>query len=65
VPQFESAYDRLTASVASPAAALPTPMADLPLIVVPASGSGPAEWFAIFLTGDGGWARHRGHRRRY
>jgi type IV secretory pathway VirJ component len=56
VPQFEAAYDRLTASVPSPsAAALPAPVADLPLIVVPAAGSGPGEWFAIFLTGDGGW----------
>jgi type IV secretory pathway VirJ component len=56
VPQFEAAYDRLTASVPSPsAAALPAPLADLPLIVVPAAGSGPGEWFAIFLTGDGGW----------
>ncbi len=57
VPQFESAYDRLTASVPpASAAALPAPVADLPLIVVSASGSGPGEWFAVFLTGDGGWA---------
>jgi type IV secretory pathway VirJ component len=62
VPQFEAAYDRLTASgpsasmAALPAPALPAPVADLPLIVVPAAGSAPGEWFAIFLTGDGGWA---------
>jgi len=57
VPQFEAAYDRLTAPVPGPsAAALPAPVADLPLIVVPAAGVGPDGWFAIFLTGDGGWA---------
>jgi type IV secretory pathway VirJ component len=56
VPQFEAAYDRLTASVpGSISTALPAPVADLPLIVVPATGGGPGEWFAIFLTGDGGW----------
>jgi type IV secretory pathway VirJ component len=56
VPQFEAAYDRLTASGPQPVAQpLPAPLADLPLIVVPAAGSGPGEWFAVFLTGDGGW----------
>jgi len=56
VPQFEAAYDRLTASDPQPVAAvLPAPVADLPLIVVPAAGGGRGEWFAIFLTGDGGW----------
>jgi type IV secretory pathway VirJ component len=56
VPQFEGAYDRLTASIPpTTAAALPASVADLPLIVVPAAGRGPSEWFAIFLTGDGGW----------
>jgi type IV secretory pathway VirJ component len=55
-PQFEAAYDRLTASAPPPTAtALPAPVADLPLIVIPAAGRGPGEWFAIFLTGDGGW----------
>jgi type IV secretory pathway VirJ component len=56
VPQFEAAYDRLTTSVPQPiATALAAPVADLPLIVVPAAAGGPGEWFAILLTGDGGW----------
>jgi type IV secretory pathway VirJ component len=56
VPQFEAAYDRVTARAPRPpAAVLPAPVADLPLIVVPAVGNGPGDWFAVFLTGDGGW----------
>jgi type IV secretory pathway VirJ component len=56
VPQFEAAYDRITA--ASPQAAgqnLAAPVADLPLTVVPAASGAPSPWFGIFLSGDGGW----------
>ena len=56
VPQFEAAYARLTAS--QPTArlpALPAPVADLPLTVVPAADHGVGDWFGVFLTGDGGW----------
>lgn len=54
--QFESAFDRLTISAPqSKRLPLPAPVADLPLILVPAEGSGPQDWFGVFLTGDGGW----------
>ncbi|HEY3659208.1 MAG TPA: AcvB/VirJ family lysyl-phosphatidylglycerol hydrolase [Steroidobacteraceae bacterium] len=57
VPQYEAAYARLTARRpdAARAPALPAPVADLPLIVVPAAGGGGGDWFGVFLTGDGGW----------
>ncbi|MDP9012067.1 MAG: virulence factor family protein [Pseudomonadota bacterium] len=56
LPQYEAAYGRLTASqpeTKSPA--LPAPVADLPLTVVPSAGGGGGNWFGVFLTGDGGW----------
>ena len=54
VPQYEAAYERLTAPKSAAAKRLPASVADLPLTVVPSQVSGGA-WFAIFLTGDGGW----------
>ena len=56
LPQFDAAYGELTAPrpEAKPAV-LPAPVADLPLILVPAEGSGVNDWFGIFLSGDGGW----------
>ena len=57
VPQFEAAYERITAAPAPVAtAALPAPVADLPLIVVPAARASSSPWFGVFLSGDGGWA---------
>ena len=56
VPQFEAAYERITAPPAEAATpALPAPVADLPLIVVPAARANSSPWFGIFLSGDGGW----------
>ena len=56
LPQYEAAYDRLTASpLEAKPAALPAPVADLPLTVVPSQGGGNGKWFGVFLTGDGGW----------
>lgn len=56
VPQFEAAYARITAAKpTTETAPLPTPVADLPLIVVPAAGAEGGDWFGVFLTGDGGW----------
>jgi type IV secretory pathway VirJ component len=56
VPQFEAAYSRLTATRAqAKAAPLPAPVADLPLILIPAEGADSGDWFGVFLTGDGGW----------
>ena len=45
------------AAAAAPALA-PTPaqaVAELPLIIVPAAPGKPSPWFAVFLSGDGGW----------
>lgn len=56
VPQYEAAYERITATppqVGTPA--LPAPVADLPLTVVPAVAGHSSPWFGIFLSGDGGW----------
>jgi type IV secretory pathway VirJ component len=56
LPQYEAAYDRLTTTPALPKPpALPAPVSDLPLTVVPATGGGSGGWFGVFLTGDGGW----------
>lgn len=55
LPQYEAAYVRLTS--APPVVQLPVlaaPIADLPLTVVPAAGDA-SPWFAVFLSGDGGW----------
>jgi type IV secretory pathway VirJ component len=56
VPQYEDAYARLTsvppAAVPKPLAA---PVADLPLTLVPAAAPASSPWFAVFLSGDGGW----------
>jgi type IV secretory pathway VirJ component len=56
VPQYETAYRRITAAPPEVAAsALPAPVADLPLTVVPAASGSPSPWFGVFLSGDGGW----------
>ncbi len=55
VPQYEAAYQRITAEPPQAAAALPAPVADLPLTVVPAAAGTSSPWFGIFLSGDGGW----------
>ena len=57
VPQFQRAFDQLTAEQPAPSpGALPAPVADLPLVIVPATGTpGAVSWFGVFLSGDGGW----------
>jgi type IV secretory pathway VirJ component len=53
---LQASYARLAATrpdTRSPA--LPAVLADLPLVVVPAVANDASEWFAVFLTGDGGW----------
>jgi type IV secretory pathway VirJ component len=52
--QFSSAYATLIANAPSQLPAPPADLADLPLIEVPATGTG--DLFAILLSGDGGWA---------
>ncbi|MBV8876931.1 MAG: virulence factor family protein [Gammaproteobacteria bacterium] len=53
MPQFQAAYRRLAARPPPPAVAAPE-ISDLPLHEVHAAG--PAQEFALLLTGDGGWA---------
>ena len=58
LPQYLDAFGRVSGSGPAPAAApaaLPPPVADLPLQIVPASRGGDEPWFAVFLSGDGGW----------
>jgi type IV secretory pathway VirJ component len=38
------------------AATAVSPVADLPLTLIPATSGGNAAWFGIFLSGDGGWS---------
>jgi type IV secretory pathway VirJ component len=54
LPQYEAAYDRITAEPKLTAPPLAAPVADLPLIIVPAADN-TSPWFGIFLSGDGGW----------
>ena len=51
LPQFDAAYRRITA----PRAPAPAQVADLPLAVVAAAAGTTSSWFAVFLSGDGGW----------
>jgi type IV secretory pathway VirJ component len=54
--QYEAAYARITAaSPQKPAAVLAAPVADLPLTVVDAHAGTSSAYFAVFLSGDGGW----------
>jgi type IV secretory pathway VirJ component len=54
--EFDGAYQRIVSVPATAGApVLPAPVADLPLIVVPAAARHDSPWFGIFLTGDGGW----------
>jgi type IV secretory pathway VirJ component len=53
--QFDAAFARVTGTAGAAAAARGSPVANLPLTVVPAAGGGTSPWFAIFLSGDGGW----------
>ncbi len=55
-PQLDAAYERMTAIPARVATTgLPASVADLPLTVVPAVNGKASPWFAVFLSGDGGW----------
>ena len=53
MPQLRSAYLKVAAQRV-PEAPPPASLADLPIIEASAGGSG--ELFAVFLSGDGGWA---------
>lgn len=54
--QFDAAFAQVTgAAPASGTAPKSSPLADLPLTVVPAADGATGPWFAVFLSGDGGW----------
>jgi type IV secretory pathway VirJ component len=53
LPQYQAAFSRIAGTAGQAESA--SPVADLPLIVVPAKGGAPSSWFAVFLSGDGGW----------
>ncbi len=56
MPQYEAAYARLTTiPEKKPAAVLAAPVADLPLTLVSAAPGQASPYFAVFLSGDGGW----------
>jgi type IV secretory pathway VirJ component len=56
VSQFEAAYETVVAPVAAAKPKLlPAEVADLPLTEVPAAADKSSDWFAVFLSGDGGW----------
>lgn len=53
-PQFAAAYQKLAAQAPAPPKVSASELADLPLIEVPATGSG--DTLALLISGDGGWA---------
>ena len=59
VPQYEAAYERITAAQPGGAKAGgkagAAPLSDLPLTLIPAAPGADSSWFSIFLSGDGGW----------
>jgi type IV secretory pathway VirJ component len=56
MPQYLAAYARISAVPENkPAAALGAPVADLPLTIVAAGAGQASPYFAVFLSGDGGW----------
>jgi len=56
--EISSAVEALMAQhPAAPAAAIPSALSDLPIVLVPAQPGTPStDTFAIILSGDGGWA---------
>ncbi|MDB6045552.1 MAG: putative AcvB-related protein [Gammaproteobacteria bacterium] len=54
LPQFNAAFAAVAATETHHLQAPPPSLADLPIVEVPATGSG--DTFAILLSGDGGWA---------
>jgi type IV secretory pathway VirJ component len=52
--QFAAAYQKLAAQAPAPAKVSASELRDLPLVEVPASGTG--DTLALLISGDGGWA---------
>jgi type IV secretory pathway VirJ component len=55
LPQFKTAYAQLAATALPSLPAPPQSLEDLPLVEVPADTQA-GDTFAVFLSGDGGWA---------
>lgn len=59
LPQFQAAYQQIikndTTARKQPVANAPGPLDDLPLVELPVNGTG-LDYFAVIVTGDGGWA---------
>lgn len=56
LPTFEAAFERLSATSPKRLGETSSPVAGLPLIVIsPPASAKPSPWFAVFLSGDGGW----------
>jgi type IV secretory pathway VirJ component len=53
-PQLAAAYQKLAAQAPAPAKVSATELRDLPIIEVPAIGTG--DTLALLISGDGGWA---------
>ena len=58
MPQFEAAFDKLSAKKAARTVpAPPASLSGLPIVEVPAKDGAPAsDVFALLISGDGGWA---------
>lgn len=54
--QLDAALDAVTAAARQATPAAPLTLKDLPLVEVPATGTGNDDVFAVLLSGDGGWA---------
>ena len=54
--ELGEAYEKLAATNVATAPPPPAALGDLPLVEVPASMRGDADTFAVFISGDGGWA---------
>jgi type IV secretory pathway VirJ component len=55
-PRFRETFASLAAAASSRATSTPTDLLDMPIVEVPAEGTENGDVFAIFLSGDGGWA---------
>ncbi len=55
MPQFRDALARLAPRPATGALAVPADLGDLPIVALPLPET-PGDFFAIVLSGDGGWA---------
>ncbi|HSB34389.1 MAG TPA: AcvB/VirJ family lysyl-phosphatidylglycerol hydrolase [Nitrospirota bacterium] len=55
MPELRKAFQRLTGGQEA-AVAAKTSLGDLPLVEVPSQGNNGSDFFAVIISGDGGWA---------